>query len=518
MVRRFLSFIAIIFLINLVLVLGDLAFASADLDCKPTKTTLHRGQERKLLLCDESIGGRFIANVESGVDILYQQPLTQCSPDDKRPGIYLRLTAMSDATSTTLTSENSCAQLNIEVPEQIHGDATLIELENTSDLQLTIATPHTLDSQQLCKRQLEFTDPLGPQFELVGQPQCDGQSYRRSVRPRDQRRSASTVVLSSSAGNGPDIVAQVTLPPPAWKNSMTENKAKFVDVNGVRTRYFDQGTGQTILFVHGGQAGGYLNSAQKWEQNFHELSENYRVIALDRLGQGQTQGLAAPQDYERYFELDVEHLGDFIAALRLENLILIGHSQGGWPITRFAVDNPDKVACLVNIDSVLIPDDPKFIVPSLKFLLYLSGPAIPEQGPTIPSLQRGMAMRWPTLNNITDVKARRALDYYQSEQREDIYQAMLKFGMTPAAKYFRNLKAELMSQIATHGLDMPSLIVWGELDPQVSLAGGEAMQNIFALQTEIAGFEVMQGAGHAPFIDYPERFNQLVIDFCDAKR
>ena len=61
--------------------------------------------------------------------------------------------------------------------------------------------------------------------------------------------------------------------------------AKFVDVKGTNTRYFEAGEGETMLLVHGGQFGGGA-SAEDWFLNFDALAESFHVYALDKTGQG----------------------------------------------------------------------------------------------------------------------------------------------------------------------------------------------------------------------------------------
>src|SRR4030095_1890601 len=78
---------------------------------------------------------------------------------------------------------------------------------------------------------------------------------------------------------------------------MTE--PKFVDVEGVKTRYFDRGSGHVILLVHGSHMGtpDACESALDWEFNFDVLARRYRVIAMDKLGQGYTGTPKTDADY-----------------------------------------------------------------------------------------------------------------------------------------------------------------------------------------------------------------------------
>ena len=98
-----------------------------------------------------------------------------------------------------------------------------------------------------------------------------------------------------------EVPANPPPPEPPWVNAMPEESAKFIDVDGIRTRYFEQGSGRPLLLVHGGQAGGSNNSAEKWEQNLSGLAEYFRVIAIDRLAQAKTANLFATEDYAEYF-------------------------------------------------------------------------------------------------------------------------------------------------------------------------------------------------------------------------
>ena len=104
--------------------------------------------------------------------------------------------------------------------------------------------------------------------------------------------------------------------------------ATFVDVNGVRTRYYDYGRGEPIVLAHGGTVlGGALGTANSWSRNIPGLATTFRVLALDRLGQGMTANPTDDNDFG--MEGDVEHLYQFIRTLKLERVHLVGHSSSG---------------------------------------------------------------------------------------------------------------------------------------------------------------------------------------------
>jgi len=69
------------------------------------------------------------------------------------------------------------------------------------------------------------------------------------------------------------------------KNEMGPTRT--IEVDGIRTRYFDAGVGKPLVLIHGGQYG-LLYSAYSWSSVFRILSTRFRVIAFDRLGMGFT--------------------------------------------------------------------------------------------------------------------------------------------------------------------------------------------------------------------------------------
>ena len=66
--------------------------------------------------------------------------------------------------------------------------------------------------------------------------------------------------------------------------------ARFIDVDGIRTRYFEKGGGEALVLFHGSHFGttDACDSAIDWELNFDRLAQWFRVIAVDKLGQGHT--------------------------------------------------------------------------------------------------------------------------------------------------------------------------------------------------------------------------------------
>lgn len=136
---------------------------------------------------------------------------------------------------------------------------------------------------------------------------------------------------------------------------------QFVDVDGGRVHYVQQGTGPDIILLHG--AGGNLR-----DFTFHlmgALSERYTVTAFDRPGQGYTD--QTPGVPTRAFAREGDSPAAQVAMLRaaakslgITDPIVVGHSFGGiiamaWATTGLQLDDPTNAAGIVLLAGVSMP-------------------------------------------------------------------------------------------------------------------------------------------------------------------
>ena len=133
---------------------------------------------------------------------------------------------------------------------------------------------------------------------------------------------------------------------------------KFIDVDGIRTRYFDKGDGEVLLLVHGSHFGtpDACESALDWEFNFDALAERYRVIAMEKLGQGYTDNPRTDADYT--MAATVKHAAGLLQTLGLKNVHVIGHSRGGYVVARLTLDHPELVRSCTIVDSGTLAPGP----------------------------------------------------------------------------------------------------------------------------------------------------------------
>jgi pimeloyl-ACP methyl ester carboxylesterase len=119
---------------------------------------------------------------------------------------------------------------------------------------------------------------------------------------------------------------------------------RFVTVHGLRLRYRDWGgDGRPLLALHGAAA-----HAHWWDPVAPYLARHLRVLALDWRGHGRS-AWPRPPAY-RSEDFAAELLGT-IEALRLEDVVVAGHSMGGHNAMAFAAWHPDRLARLVIVDA-----------------------------------------------------------------------------------------------------------------------------------------------------------------------
>jgi pimeloyl-ACP methyl ester carboxylesterase len=106
--------------------------------------------------------------------------------------------------------------------------------------------------------------------------------------------------------------------------------------------YMEQGTGPVALFVHGVLLNGYL-----WRHQLEELSDIRRCIAVDLLAHGETE-IAPDQDVS--VTANAGMLKEFLDALKIDQVDLVGNDSGGGIAQIFAALNPKRVRSLTLTD------------------------------------------------------------------------------------------------------------------------------------------------------------------------
>lgn len=116
----------------------------------------------------------------------------------------------------------------------------------------------------------------------------------------------------------------------------------FVELRGMIFHYRDwRGHGKPMVLLHG-----LASQSHMYDLVAPRLAQNYRVVALDQRGHGESAKPAAGYDFESV----MADLLAFLDALKFKRAIIVGHSWGGNVALQFAATYPERVAALVLID------------------------------------------------------------------------------------------------------------------------------------------------------------------------
>ncbi|MBE8965332.1 alpha/beta hydrolase [Nostocales cyanobacterium LEGE 12452] len=93
-----------------------------------------------------------------------------------------------------------------------------------------------------------------------------------------------------------------------------------------------------IIFLHGA-----WNESSQWLSVMESLAQDFHCFAPDLLGFGESEN----PNIHHSIDLQVECLAEFLQAVKLEKVYLVGHSLGGWIAASYALKYPEKVDGLV---------------------------------------------------------------------------------------------------------------------------------------------------------------------------
>ena len=115
-----------------------------------------------------------------------------------------------------------------------------------------------------------------------------------------------------------------------------------VETPSGRISYTETGSGPVALFVHGVLLNGHL-----WRNQLSNLSDLRRCIAVDLMAHGDTEILP---DQDVSVTANAKMLREFIDALKIDQVDLVGNDSGGGVAQIFAASNPARVRSLTLTD------------------------------------------------------------------------------------------------------------------------------------------------------------------------
>jgi len=300
--------------------------------------------------------------------------------------------------------------------------------------------------------------------------QLSGNLGQRCLAFTQMKRALCLLWLMTAAGR---LAAQST-------NETVQNRS-LTTTDGVRIHCIEKGTGPAMLFVPG-----WTMPAEIWEPQIMHFAKNHRVVAMDPRCQGRssqtTNGLSAAGRGR-----DIQAVID---QFQLSPVILVGWSMGVPEIAAYVDEfGSSALASVVLVDGVAG--------------MQLPAGTAPEDLGMIKSLRKDR-------QQFTEKFVR---GMYAQPHSETYYKGITAASLrtpTEAAAALMISMCKIDQRPSLNKIDKPTLIVVSTI-PKPTYSD---------MQTRIKGsrVEVIEKAGHALFVDQPEKFNTLLEDFLKANQ
>jgi len=121
------------------------------------------------------------------------------------------------------------------------------------------------------------------------------------------------------------------------------SKRQSIETPSGQISYVEKGKGPVALFVHGVLLNGYL-----WRHQLDALSDVRRCIAVDLLAHGATR---IKPDQDASYDAQAQMLLEFLDAMQIEQVDLVGNDSGGGISQIFAANHPERLRSLTLTDS-----------------------------------------------------------------------------------------------------------------------------------------------------------------------
>ena len=279
---------------------------------------------------------------------------------------------------------------------------------------------------------------------------------------------------------------------------MNSSKAtnKYLDINGIRLHYLDWGGcgNRQMLLLHG-----FMGHAHVWDAFSLQFRNYYHVLALDQRGHGKSQW-----SKEAEYSID-EHFSDlarFVETLDLKDLILVGHSMGGRNALFYAACVPERVYRLIMVDSR--PANSAESSSALKQLLL----HFPLQAKSLNQVAESIQELYPYLPAATAYHLAK-YGYRRSDSGKFIpkYDTRMCLQFEKSDYTAENIWSFLKN------VSCPTLVVRGAQSSFLSREDAKKMYSFFSR----AVLKEISHATHIPFLENPDAFNKVVLDFLSER-
>lgn len=272
-----------------------------------------------------------------------------------------------------------------------------------------------------------------------------------------------------------------------------EIKRHSAEIEGRGFHYQQAGSGPPLVLIHGLLGGSFC-----WRLNLPAFARRFTTYAVDLPGHGESD---APRDGNYGMEAQAGRLHFWLEKLGSGPVDVVAASWGGAVALFVAALNPKIVRSLV----LAAPVNPwsNFGLERVRFFSSRLGAAL---------LRLAMPISRPV--HLTELKR-----MYGDPNRmpagtlEGYSRFFLRKGLARnIVQTLRCWENDLEAlPAAIQRVQSPTLLIWGTRDGAVDMRSADVLRQKLP-KSELA---IIQGAGHLPFEETPEQFNQLVMGFLE---
>jgi abhydrolase domain-containing protein 6 len=260
---------------------------------------------------------------------------------------------------------------------------------------------------------------------------------------------------------------------------------KEVTIGEHRWVYYEGGQGDVVVLVHG-----FTGSKENWLPMQDALTRDHRVIIPDLPGWGETTRVDGA-DYD--VAAQVARLAEFLDALKLPRVHLVGHSMGGHIAGVFAAEHGEHVLTLSLVDSAGVHFNPNEFANQI---LAGGTPFNVDDAAGWDTLMATLFDKQPYLPpRVRDLLIERNIASHE-------FQSALIREMSTGADAFR-LERELAN------IKPPTLVVWCAHDRVLDVSSMQTIRR----QLPTATYVTLQGCSHMPMMEEPMAMARVLRDF-----
>ncbi|XP_039672106.1 (Lyso)-N-acylphosphatidylethanolamine lipase [Perca fluviatilis] len=282
-----------------------------------------------------------------------------------------------------------------------------------------------------------------------------------------------------------------------------------------------------LVMVHGFGGGVGL-----WIRNMDTLSRSRPVYAFDLLGFGRSSRPPFPSDAAKAEEQFVDSIEQWRQSVGLENMILLGHSLGGYLATSYAIQYPSRVSHLILVDPWGFPERPETQTQEGQ---TGQGTEVGKR-PPLPRWVKAIAAVVSLFNPLAVIRAagpwgpglvnRFRPDF--KRKFEDLFEddTMTQYiyhcnAQTPSGEVgFRAMseslgwaKRPMLQRVHQLPPSMPLTMLYGAQSWVGSSSGDKVAQIRDQAHTKVL---LIDDASHHVYADQPEEFNRVVENVCNS--